>query len=98
MRAEAQAILMVYQPFVPLEAFLLPVVKPLLHLAGMHEELQIPLLELALAEQEVPRSYLIAEGLPDLTDTKGNLHARRFQHVIIVQVNVLARLTAQVRP
>ena len=39
MFAEAQAILVIEQPLVPLEAFLFPEVKPLLHLAGMHKEL-----------------------------------------------------------
>src|SRR5579883_284294 len=95
-RAQAQAILMVDDAFVPLEAPLLPVVEPLLHLAGMHEELQIPLLELALPEQEVARRHLVAEGFTDLADTERNLHARGLQHVVVVQVDVLACLTAQV--
>src|SRR5579859_2815853 len=96
MRAEAQAVLVIDDALVPLEAELFPVVKPLLHLARMDEELQIPLLELALPEQEVPRCHLVAEGLPDLADTERDLHARGLQYVIVVQVDVLTCLTAQV--
>src|SRR5947209_20281523 len=51
--AQAQAILVVDDALVPLDAVFFPVIKPLLHLTGMHEELQVPLLELSLAEQEV---------------------------------------------
>src|SRR6266516_2027865 len=87
---------MIDDTLVPLEAVLFPVVEPLLHLAWMHKELQIPLLELALAEQEIPWCDFVAESLPDLADTKGNLHARGLQHIVIVQVDVLASLTAQV--
>ena len=96
MCAEAQAILVVDDALVPLKTPLFPVIKPLLHLAGMHEELQIPLLELALAEQEVARRDLVAEGLPDLANAKRYLHARGLQYVFVVQVDVLARFTAQV--
>src|SRR5260370_39507133 len=94
--AKSQPILVIDDTLIPLEAILFPVVKPLQHLAWMHEELQIPLLELALAEQEVPRRNLVAESLPDLADTERNLQTRGLQHIIIVQVDVLARLTAQV--
>src|SRR2546421_2247800 len=62
----------------------------------MDKELQIPLLELALAKQEVPRGDLVAERLPDLADPKRDLHTRRLDHVVKVEVNVLAGLTAQV--
>ncbi len=62
----------------------------------MHKELQVPLLELTLAEQEVPRSHLVAERLADLADTERDLHTRGLQHVFVVQVDVLAGLTAQV--
>ena len=75
MFAEVQTVFVVYDSPVPLEAFFLPVVKPLLHLTGMDEELQVPLLELTLAEQEVTRRDLVAERFPDLADTEGNLHA-----------------------
>src|SRR5437879_13728521 len=96
MLAEVQAILVVDNPLVPLEAFFLPVVKPLLHLTGVDEELQVPLLELALAKQEVTGSDLVTEGLTDLADTKRNLHTRGLDNVVKVEVDVLASLTAQV--
>src|SRR5436305_13499868 len=96
MFAEAQAILMVDETLIPIETKIFPVVEPLLHLGRMYEELQVPLLKFALAEQEVPRCHLIAEGFPDLADAEGNLHARGFEDIIVVQVDVLARLTAQV--
>src|SRR5437763_5196057 len=97
MCAEAYAIFVVDDALVPLEAPLLPVVEPLLHLARMHKELQVPLLEFTLAEQEIPRRDLVAEGLPNLTDAERYLHTRGLQDVVIVQVNVLASLAAQVR-
>src|SRR5271165_3595998 len=68
MCAEAQAIFMIDNALVPLEAKLFPIIKPLLHFTRMHEELQVPLLELALAEQEVPRRDFVAESLPNLAD------------------------------
>src|SRR5260370_11907763 len=74
MGAQAQPVLVIDDALVPLEAPFSPVIKPLLHLARMHKELQVPLLELALAEQEVPRRNLVAESLPDLPDTERNLH------------------------
>src|SRR6266566_8142926 len=39
MRSKAQAILMIDNALIPLEAKLFPIIKPLLHLARMHEEL-----------------------------------------------------------
>src|SRR5437016_3782220 len=94
--AQAQAILVVDDALVPLDAVFFPVIKPLLHLTGMYEELQVPLLELTLAEQEVAGCDLVAESLTDLTDAERYLHTRGLQHVVVVQVNVLAGLTAQV--
>jgi len=96
MRAEAQAVLVVDDALVPLETPLLPVVEPVLHLAGMDEELQVPLLELALAEEEVARRDLIAERLPDLADTERDSHARGLEDVVVVQVDVLTGLATQV--
>jgi len=45
----------------------------------MDEELQVPLLKLTLAEQEVTRRNLVAERFPDLADTKGNLMREDFK-------------------
>ena len=75
MRLEAQPILMIDYAFVPFEAILFPIIKPLLHLARMHEELQVPLLELALAEKEITRRDFVTESLSNLADSKGNLYA-----------------------
>ena len=96
MLAEVQTVLVVNEPHVPLEAFLLPVVKPLQHLTGVDEELQIPLLKLALAEQEVTWSDLVTESLTNLADTKWNLHTGGLDHIVKVEVDVLAGFTAQV--
>src|SRR5712692_9786673 len=93
---EAQAIFVVDEVLVPVETELLPVVKPLLHFAGMHKKLQVPLLELAQTEQEVPRCNLVTEGFTDLADAEGNLHTRGLEHIFVVQEDVLAGLTAQV--
>ena len=73
--SEAQPILMIDDALVPFEAILFPIVKPLLHLAGMHEELQVPLLELALAKQEITGCDFVTKSLANLADTKRNLYA-----------------------
>ena len=48
-----------------------PVLVPLLVGARLAEELQLHLLELAGAEDEVARRDLVAEGLADLADAEG---------------------------
>src|SRR5579859_1822280 len=96
MIAEMQAILMLNQRVIEAPALALPVIKPLLHLAGMDEVLQVPLRKLTLAEEEVARRDLVAERLTDLADAKGNLQPRRFQHILVIQIDVLARLAAQI--
>ena len=58
--------------------------------------MQVPLLELTLAEEEVTRGDLVTEGLTDLADTKRNLHARGLDNIVKVEVDVLASFTAQV--
>src|SRR5436305_8085711 len=96
MRTHTQTIPLVHNTLVPVKAELLPVHEPLLHFAGVHKELQIPLLKLTLAEQEITRCHLVAISLTDLADAEGNLHTRGFEYVIKVQVDVLASFTAQV--
>src|SRR5690606_15877691 len=61
------------------------------------EELDLHLLELARPEREVPRRHLVPERLADLRDAEGNLHARRVEHVLVVDEDALRRLGAQVR-
>src|SRR5207248_258673 len=50
MLAQTHAIFMVDDPLIPVKAEILPVLEPLVHFAGMDEVLEIPLLELTLAE------------------------------------------------
>ena len=45
-------------------------------LIGLDEELEFHLLELAGAEGEVFRRHFVTEGLPNLADAEGDLHAR----------------------
>src|SRR5690348_3859128 len=62
----------------------------------MGEELQVPLLELALARDEGAERHFVTEGFTDLGDAEGELLARGREHVLPVEVDVLARLPAQV--
>ena len=62
----------------------------------MHEELQIPLLELALAHDKGAQRHFIAKRLPDLANAEGNAHARRLQDVVPIQIDVLTGLATQV--
>ncbi len=56
-------------------AEVLPVGEPLQIGAGLAEELQLHLLELAGTEGEVARGDLVAEGLAHLADAEGQLPA-----------------------
>src|SRR5262249_14497445 len=69
-RPEPQAVARDAEPDVPLEALLLPVVEPLSVVARTNEELELHLLELAGAEEEVPGRDLVAEGAPGLSDAE----------------------------
>ena len=70
--------------------------EPLLVGARLDEELDLHLLELAGAEDEVSRRDLVAEGLADLADAERRLLARGLQHVGEVGEDALGRLRAQV--
>jgi len=63
---------------------------------GMDEVLHFHLLELARAEDEVPRRDLVAERLPDLRDAERQLHAAGVDHVAEVDEHALRRLGPQV--
>src|SRR5438552_17321800 len=63
----------------------------------VHEELDLHLLELARAEDEVARRDLVAERLADLCDAEGQLASRRLQQVVEVDEDALRRLRPQVR-
>ena len=65
-------------------------------LAGRHEELDLHLLELAGAEDEVARRDLVAERLADLGDPERRLLARELQDVLEVDEDALRGLGAQV--
>ena len=73
-----------------------PVVEPLQVGAGLAEELQLHLLELTDAEDEVARGDLVAEGLADLADAEGQLAAGGALGVHKVGEDALGRLRPQI--
>ena len=73
-----------------------PVVEPLQVGAGLAEELQLHLLELADAEDEVARGDLVAEGLADLADAEGQLAAGGALGVHKVGEDALGRLGTEI--
>ena len=74
-----------------------PVVEPLQVLAGLAEELQLHLLELAHAEDEVAGGDLVAEALADLADARGQLLAGGAHGVLEVHEDALGRFGPQVQ-
>ena len=66
---QTQTVLLDAQRQQPFAAEGAPVIEPLQILAGLAEEFQLHLLELAHAEDEVAGGDLVAEGLADLCDT-----------------------------
>ena len=77
-------------------AVALPVVEPFKVGAGLAEELQLHLLELADAEDEVAGSDLVAERLADLADAHGQLAAGGAHNALEVDENALRSLGAQI--
>ena len=73
-----------------------PVVEPLQIGAGLAEELQLHLLELANTEDEVARGDLVAEGLADLADAEGQLLPGSALDVVEVHENALSGLGTEV--
>ncbi len=61
-----------------------------------HEHLQLHLLKLAHAEDEVPWADLVAEGLPDLRNTEWNLLPCSIANVLVLDICTLCRLRTQV--
>src|SRR5205814_6853824 len=90
---------------VPVEAVFDPALVPrfvaqlagLEHRGRLDEELNLHLLELARAEDEVAGGDLVAERLADLRDAERQLAPRRLQHVVEVDEDALRRLRTQVR-
>ncbi|MBG9885300.1 hypothetical protein ABE10_01595, partial [Bacillus toyonensis] len=80
----------------PVPARLDPVLEPLLRLGGRGEELDLHLLELAGAEDEIARGDLVAEGLADLADAERRLLAARREHVGEVHEDALGGLRSHV--
>ena len=62
----------------------------------LDEVLDLRDLELPQAEEPLPRGDLVAEGLPDLGDAEGHLHAGGVQDVLEIGEHALGRLGAQV--
>ena len=65
-------------------------------LVGAHEHLELHLLKLAHAEDEVSWADLVAERLADLGDAERDLLARRIAHVLVLHIGALRRLWTQV--
>ena len=81
----------VYQPMRVVH----PVLVPLLGLVRRDEELDLHLLELARAEDEVAGRDLVAEGLADLRDPERRLLAGELQDVLEVDEDPLRGLGPQ---
>ena len=84
------------QVHMPFHAGFLPFLEPFQLGSGLDEELHFHLLELPHAEDELAGHNLIAEGLANLGDTEGNLHAAGLLDVQIVHENALGGLRTQI--
>src|SRR5882724_8029146 len=84
------------QAQMPVHTPSLPFLIPFIFSSGTDEELHFHLFELAHAEDELPGHDLVAEGLADLGDAKGDLHAARFLDIQKVDEDTLGRLGTQV--
>src|SRR5205807_4415781 len=73
-----------------------PVLEPGVRVRRRDEVLQLHLLELPGAEDEVPWSDLVAERLADLGDTEGRLLPGRLEHAGEVEEHALSRLRSKV--
>ena len=89
LRAEAEGL-------VPGHAAFFPVGKPIQFGARLDEELHFHLFELTHAEDELTGYDLIAEGLTDLCDAEGDLHAAGLLHVEVVDKDALCRFGTEV--
>ena len=81
---------------IPLHPCLAPVVKPLLLLTLMNEELHLHLFKLARPEGEVPWCHLVTESLATLRDSKRHLHTGRHLHIAKVDEDRLRGLRSQI--
>ena len=94
--AQAEVLVLQADGEQPVVAERAPVVEPLKVGARLAEELELHLLELAHAEDEVARRDLVAEGLADLADAERELFARGALDVIEVDEDALRGLGAEV--
>ena len=94
--AQAQVLVLQADAQQPVVAEGAPVVEPLQIGAGLAEELQLHLLELADTEDEVARRDLVAEGLTDLAHAEGQLAAGGALGVDEVGEDALRRLRPQI--
>ena len=81
---------------VPFQAFLDPVLVPVGVGAGLDEELQFHLLELAAAEGEIARVDLVAERFADLGDAERDLLARDAEDVVELREDALRGFGPQI--
>ena len=94
--AQAEILILQADTQQPVVAEGAPVVEPLQIGAGLAEELQLHLLELTDAEDEVARGDLVAEGLADLAHAEGQLAAGGALGVDKVGEDALRRLGTQI--
>ena len=80
----------------PFHARVFPELEPFHFRARLNEELHFHLLELAHAEYELPRHYLVAESLAYLCYAEGNFHSPGFLHIKVVDEYALCGFGAQV--
>jgi hypothetical protein len=95
-RAEAQHLRRDTEVGVPGHALGAPVLVPAGAVLGGHEELELHLLELARAEDEVGRGDLVPEALAHLGDAERWFLAARLEHIGEVHEHALGRLRPQV--
>ena len=94
--AQAEVFIVHIQVLEPLVAEAAPVVEPRKVSVRLAEELELHLLELADAEDEVARRDLVAEALADLADAERDLAARGALDILEVDENALRGLGAQI--
>ena len=84
------------QTGIPLHPHVTPVLVPRVRFRGMAEELDLHLLELAGAEDEVPRGDFVSKALADLGDAERNLDPGGIDHVSEVHEDALGRFRAEI--
>ena len=96
MVTQAEFLVVKAEPEQPLVAELAPIGEPFEVCAGLAEKLQLHLLELAHAEDEVAGRDLVAEGFADLPYAEGHALPGGALHVLEVDKDALRRLGAEI--